>query len=159
MKLLSIDLAGLHSGWALFVDGEAMKWGTVEVPSLKGYGWIHMAYESFMGLPWDDVTTVLIEFPGKWLRASKRTSTRTLDVMYGARYMLLLAVLHQYLDIDIHEIDPNKWQKEMLDNSPWDRKVTANIFAVEHTAATLSEHEADAICMGLWWIRKEELGG
>jgi hypothetical protein len=156
--ILAIDLAGRNTGWALMDESAVYSDGVIRMRSLKGYHWIHMAYNRYMALPWEEVDVLLVEFPGAWLRASRRTSTRTVEVMYTARAVLLLTALSQPQDIEIHEINPNEWQPEMLVGSPLGNKETAIAIAAEETGSLChSEHDADAICMGLWWIRKREL--
>ncbi len=169
MKIMAIDLAVKKTGWAL-IDDDWSTWhpsvcrhGVVVAPDLPRHSVNRSKAERnlkllhrFFCLPWEGVSNVVIERPRRWMRASKSTSTATQDAMIGVRHILELAVACE-TQAEIHYVDPNEWQSGMLSSCPGNTK-EASVFRAEKDTGIIFEHDvADAVCMGLWWLKQWEM--
>lgn len=163
MKMLAVDLAAKHNGWARFDGAELQAHGVITVRKLDDrHAWMWQLFDEFRALPWDGVGHVVAEFPQRWLRASRRTSTKTMQRMYSARAVLLLACVAKG-GPEVHEVEPGFWQKGMLSGWPGYPEDTKG--AAIGVACQLwpfekwEEHDADAALMGRWWVRMREWEG
>ncbi len=164
--LLGIDLAVAATGWALVAStGDLVSHGTIRASRLpRGANSRDMAgrdcelRDAFQRLPWDQAHAVIVEFPGKWLRASKRTSTKTIDAMIGIKHILGI-VHYDNSDSPIHFVDPNDWQPDMLHGLEGGTKQKSIARAHIESGIFLLDNEADALCMTLWWRAQMVRGG
>jgi len=161
MKIMAIDLAVKKSGWAL-IDGDVTQDGVVVAPALPRHGSNRSKpsrnlklLEKFSSLPWDGVTDVIIERPHRWMRVKRRMSTAAVDAMIGVRHILELAVVCNS-QAEIHYVDPNEWQSAMIAGYPGDTKEASVFRAREETGIDFPHDVADAVCMGLWWLKQWE---
>jgi len=172
--ILSLDLALTHTGWALLsTEAHLLDHGLVVPPRLPRVHTLRDRAErewrlfwAFLRLPWKGVSHVVYETPKKWMRASETTTDGVIAGLYSAETILHLACVARS-DVELHAVDPNDWQEGMLTNIPVakakGRTKEASIARARlETGLELAEHEADAVCLGIWWVRKREwemLGG
>jgi hypothetical protein len=155
LQFLSVDLAPKATGWASFIGKHIRSWGTITVDHLDpNYEWTWYLLNDFQErLPWHEVEHLVVEFPARWLRASKRTSTHTLETIYFACNCVILAG-HSQRNLIVHKVDPNEWQRGLLQNYPGTRKEAARAWVANEYPNHLTdwtEHEIDAIAQGAWW--------
>lgn len=159
--VLAFDLAPVTTGWAVIDDRDLVAHGVVYTCSLKhnasrnAHAARHAQFTAAihaLDVPWEALTAILIETPTKWLRASRSTSTQTVYDMVGYLYLLEL-VCYDESNARIVHINPNAWQVPMLHNCPVGSTKQQSIYRAKvETELTLTEHEADAVNIAVWWL-------
>jgi Holliday junction resolvasome RuvABC endonuclease subunit len=162
MRILAIDLALSATGWALLVGEKVIGTGVIETgadwPLGVRYLWLfNFLHDEFKAKTTD---VVLVE-SGKWLRGSTKTSYQTMEVMLGAWAICQATLAMSNIEkgqekTELIRLDPGYAKRAISGDSRATKvAVRTSLEAQGYKVDGLSDHETDAISMGVSWWRNE----
>jgi len=149
--ILSIDNAKIKTGWAVFNGGgKPFKTGTIKT---EGDDWKHQLYRA--------ASVVACIYMPKAIVIEKphmEKNAQTLIKLVEAKEVWWHIARH--IGIQYSEVLARTWETAVLGrffSSRKDIKKESIKFAESLSGMKLSSDEADAICMGVYWIDKNKL--
>lgn len=147
MNIMSIDPGLRHLGWAIFSHGDLIKSGEFVCNRkdfwLKRLDWlvdrvVDMAKEHRVGL-------VVIEEPELFLRSFKGSSASASGSVL--KLSALVYSIRACVPCEVELFKPSKWKGQVP------KHIMHKRLGLEKVS-THSHDEADAIALGLWYLRK-----